>query len=130
MRIKNDDYKELNQAQRKAVIFEEGALLVIASAGSGKTKTLIHRVAHLIDSGIDPREILFLTFTGKAANEMLTRAETLIGQKCRSVVGGTFHSFAAARLRHFGEFVGVNPGNRQVLSQKQDHGRPFQPLGQ
>ena len=73
------DYrKELNEAQYQAATAVEGSLLIIAGAGTGKTRTLVYRVAHLIDCGIDPRSILLLTFTRRAAEEMLRRASLLI----------------------------------------------------
>jgi DNA helicase-2/ATP-dependent DNA helicase PcrA len=73
-----DFRKELNTAQYQAATAIEGALLIIAGAGTGKTRTLVYRVAHLIDQGIDPRAILLLTFTRRAAEEMLRRATLLI----------------------------------------------------
>ena len=77
------DYrKELNDAQYQAATTVEGPLLIIAGAGTGKTRTLIYRVAHLIDIGVDPRSILLLTFTRRAAEEMLRRASLLIDSRC------------------------------------------------
>ena len=95
------DYrKELNDAQYQAATAMDGPLLIIAGAGTGKTRTLVYRVAHLIDRGIDPRSILLLTFTRRAADEMLRRASLLIDGRCNQVAGGTFHSFANLVLRH------------------------------
>ncbi len=74
-------------------------MLIIAGAGTGKTRTLVYRVAHLIDQGIDPRSILLLTFTRRAAEEMIRRASLLIDGRCSQVAGGTFHSFANLVLR-------------------------------
>jgi DNA helicase-2/ATP-dependent DNA helicase PcrA len=91
--------KELNDAQYQAATAIEGALLIIAGAGTGKTRTLVYRVAHLIDQGFDPRSILLLTFTRRAAEEMLRRASLLIDGRCDQVAGGTFHSFANLILR-------------------------------
>jgi len=104
------DYrKELNEAQYEAVTAIEGPLLVIAGAGTGKTRTLVHRVAHLVEIGVDPRSILLLTFTRRASEEMLRRATLLIDNRCAKVAGGTFHSFANITLRHFGQKIGLSP---------------------
>ncbi|MDZ7695494.1 MAG: UvrD-helicase domain-containing protein [Deltaproteobacteria bacterium] len=89
----------LNRAQLEAVTTLEGSVLVIAGAGSGKTRTLIYRVARLVESGVSPESILLLTFTRKAAQEMLDRAATLSDSRCRFVSGGTFHSLAYKVLR-------------------------------
>ncbi len=99
----------LNPAQLEAVTHRDGPLLVVAGAGSGKTRTLIYRVARLIESGVPPGAILLLTFTRRAAQEMLRRAEHLVGDRTRQVAGGTFHSFANTVLRRFGEPIGVKP---------------------
>ena len=102
------DYaKELNAAQLKAVSFKEGALLVIAGAGSGKTRTLTYRVARLVEEGIPPESILLLTFTRKASAEMLSRATRLLDNRCGKVSGGTFHSFANATLRRYAREIGA-----------------------
>ena len=95
----NKNYKvnyvqDLNEKQLEAVMSDEGALLVIAGAGSGKTKTLTYRVARLIEDGTPPNNILLLTFTKKAAHEMLSRASLVLDERCEKVAGGTFHSFA------------------------------------
>jgi len=104
------DYrKELNEAQYEAVTAAEGPLLVIAGAGTGKTRTLVFRVAHLVDIGVDPRSILLLTFTRRAAEEMLRRASLLIDNRCAKVSGGTFHSFANTILRHYGRRLDLSP---------------------
>ena len=95
-------YEEaLNPAQLEAVMFQEGPLLVIAGAGSGKTRTLTYRVARLVEDGISPRSILLLTFTRKASAEMLDRATQLLDKRCEGVSGGTFHSFAYRTLRRY-----------------------------
>ncbi len=99
----------LNPAQLEAVKHREGPLLVIAGAGSGKTRTLIYRVARLIESGIPPGAILLLTFTRRASQEMLRRVEHLVGDRSRAVAGGTFHSFANLVLRRFGAPIGIQP---------------------
>ncbi|MET0501765.1 MAG: ATP-dependent helicase [Candidatus Binatia bacterium] len=104
------DYrKELNAAQYQAATTVEGPLLIIAGAGTGKTRTLVYRVAHLIDIGVDPRSILLMTFTRRAAEEMLRRASLLIDSRCNEVAGGTFHSFANLVLRQFGRYIDLSP---------------------
>jgi DNA helicase II / ATP-dependent DNA helicase PcrA len=94
------DYeKELNPEQLCVVLEKEGPLLVIAGAGSGKTRTLTYRVAHLVESGVPPERILLATFTNKAARSMLSRVETLIGRDIGGLWGGTFHHCAHRTLR-------------------------------
>ncbi len=100
------DYKvsyneDLNEKQLEAVMANEGSYLVIAGAGSGKTKTLTYRVARLIEDGTPPQNILLLTFTKKAASEMLSRAALVLDNRCEKVAGGTFHSFANTILRKY-----------------------------
>jgi len=99
----------LNPAQLAAVTHRDGPLLVIAGAGSGKTRTLIYRVARLIESGVAPGAILLMTFTRRAAQEMLERVERLVGEGSRAVAGGTFHSFANNILRRHGVQMGLKP---------------------
>jgi DNA helicase-2/ATP-dependent DNA helicase PcrA len=99
----------LNAQQFAAAVHRDGPLLVIAGAGSGKTRTLIYRVARLIESGVAPGAILLLTFTRRAAQEMLRRVEQLIGERGAQVSGGTFHSFANQVLRHYGKVIGLKP---------------------
>jgi len=99
----------LNSQQLGAVVHRDGPLLVVAGAGSGKTRTLIYRVARLIESGVPPGAILLLTFTRRAAQEMLRRVEQLIGERGGQVSGGTFHSFANHVLRRYGNVIGVKP---------------------
>ncbi len=106
---KLDYRKELNEAQFDAATTIEGPLLIIAGAGTGKTRTLVYRVAHLIDIGVDPRSILLLTFTRRAAEEMLRRASVLIDNRCSQVAGGTFHSFANLILRQYGGRIELLP---------------------
>lgn len=106
------DYKvnyedDLNEAQLEAVKSKEGPILVIAGAGSGKTKTLTYRVARLIEDGIKPENILLLTFTKKAAAEMLSRATIVLDNRCEKVAGGTFHSFANIILRKYSKLLGL-----------------------
>ncbi|MBI3609607.1 MAG: ATP-dependent helicase [Nitrospirae bacterium] len=103
------DYeKDLNPAQYAAATVSDGPVLVIAGAGSGKTRTLVYRVARLIESGLPPQHLLLLTFTRKAAQEMLNRAGLLLGTACDRVAGGTFHSFANTVLRRHGAAIGLD----------------------
>lgn len=105
------DYAQaLNAQQLAAVTAGDGPALVIAGAGSGKTRTLIYRVAYLIDKGIDPSSILLVTFTRKSAQEMLNRTGLLIGSRSERVFGGTFHSVANTLLRQYGRSIGIQPG--------------------
>ena len=108
-RMSIDYAAALNPQQHAAVMAGEGPSLVIAGAGSGKTRTLVYRVAYLIDSGVDPATILLLTFTRKSAQEMLERAGVLIGGRSERVCGGTFHSVANMLLRRFGRSIGLEP---------------------
>jgi DNA helicase II / ATP-dependent DNA helicase PcrA len=102
------DYdRELNDEQRDVVLAGGGPILVIAGAGSGKTRTLVYRVARLIESGHDPSRILLLTFTNKAAREMLRRVEMLLAVDTRRLMGGTFHSVGNRLLRRFGGRLGL-----------------------
>jgi DNA helicase-2/ATP-dependent DNA helicase PcrA len=98
---------ELNDEQYAAVTAEPGPALVLAGAGSGKTRTLTYRVAYLLHQGVQPGEILLLTFTNKAAREMLERVEDLTGIPRRYLWGGTFHSIAQRVLRLHSELVGL-----------------------
>jgi DNA helicase-2/ATP-dependent DNA helicase PcrA len=100
---------ELNAAQHAAVAHVEGPVLVIAGAGSGKTRTLVYRVARLVELGIAPQSILLLTFTRRAAEVMLDRAAALVGHDCGRVCGGTFHSFANRVLRRHAREAGREP---------------------
>ena len=89
----------LNPEQYAAATAGDGPLLVLAAAGTGKTQTLVYRVAHLVNSGVDPRSILLLTFTNRAAHEMLERAKDVIGDSVSGVWGGTFHHICNRLLR-------------------------------
>lgn len=105
-----DSPNGLNSQQRKAVTHGEGPLLVVAGAGSGKTLTLACRVAHLVDRGVPPQRILLLTFTRRAARQMLARAEQLTGRReAGKVWGGTFHAVANRLLRLQGRPLGLPP---------------------
>lgn len=117
------DYaSELNENQLLAATTIEGKVLVIAGAGSGKTKTLTYRTSYLIENGVSPKEILLLTFTRKAANEIKGRAKTLLAssltgdgenqkdsQALNAVTSGTFHSFCILLLRQYSGLLGINP---------------------
>jgi DNA helicase-2/ATP-dependent DNA helicase PcrA len=104
----------LNQAQREAVLHKEGPLMVIAGAGSGKTRVLTFRIAHLIESGVDGFSILALTFTNKAAREMKNRIATLVGEsEAKNLWMGTFHSVFARLLRADGHHLGF-PSNFSI----------------
>lgn len=102
--------EQLNSSQLQAVTTTEGPLLVIAGAGSGKTRTLTYRVARLVEGGVSPNSILLLTFTRKAAQQMLLRATKLLDRRCEKVAGGTFHSFGNIILRKYATALGFNPG--------------------
>ncbi len=104
-------YKEnLNPSQLEAVTCTKGPLLIIAGAGSGKTRTLVYRVARLIEEGVSPASILLLTFTRKASQEMLKRASLLLDGRCGKVSGGTFHSFANTVLGKYAPQIGYTEG--------------------
>jgi len=107
---------ELNPDQLAAATHGDGPLLIVAGAGSGKTRTLVYRVAHLVDRGVRPERILLLTFTRRAAHEMLSRAERLIGSASRNVHGGTFHATAHRLLRRFGPAAGL-PKDFSIMDQ-------------
>ncbi len=109
-RFKINYQNELNVAQYEAVSAVEGAYLVIAGAGSGKTRTLVYRVARLTELGYEPSSILLLTFTRKASREMMDRASLLLDNRCSKINGGTFHSFANITLRKFAKAVGLDNG--------------------
>ncbi len=106
IRLNIDYARELNEQQFAAVTALPGPALVIAGAGSGKTRTLTYRVAYLLEQGIPPERILLLTFTNKAAAEMMRRVSDLLGHELRSLWGGTFHSIGARVLRLHADALG------------------------
>ena len=104
-----DYLSELNEPQLEAVTHENGPLMIIAGAGSGKTRVLTYRIAHLMGSGVDAFNILSLTFTNKAAGEMRNRIEKIIGSEAKNLWMGTFHSVFAKILRIEGSRLGYTP---------------------
>src|SRR6476661_11277735 len=107
--LKIDYTRELNEQQYGAVTAPPGAALVIAGAGSGKTRTLTYRVAFLLEQGVSPERILLLTFTNKAAREMMRRVNDLIGADLGALWGGTFHSIGNRILRKHADRLGYKP---------------------
>jgi DNA helicase-2/ATP-dependent DNA helicase PcrA len=106
----------LNAAQYEAVSSVDGPHLVIAGAGTGKTRTIVYRVAYLVELGVKPDHILLLTFTRKSAQEMLRKAAILLDSRCEYVSGGTFHSFANNILRKYAPLIGYET-NFTILDQ-------------
>lgn len=111
------DYKnELNAAQYEAVTSVNGPHLIIAGAGTGKTRTVVYRVAYVVELGVKPDNVLLLTFTRKAAQDMLRRAAILLDSRCEQISGGTFHSFANSVLRRYAIKLGYET-NYTILDQ-------------
>src|SRR6266850_1314725 len=110
VRLQIDYAAELNEQQHAAVTAPPGPALVIAGAGSGKTRTLTYRVAYLLEQGISAERILLLTFTNKAAKEMMRRVADLLGQELPSLWGGTFHSIGNRILRQHAKLLGYERG--------------------
>ena len=103
------DYKkELNQQQYDAVTSIKGPVLIIAGAGSGKTRCLTYKVSYLIENGIQPEKILLLTFTNKAANEMKERSENMLDKRCSKITACTYHSFCVKILRRYAFVLGYS----------------------
>ena len=100
--------QELNPAQYDAVMHKSGPALIIAGAGTGKTRTLIYRLARLVEDGVPPESIALLTFTRKSATEMMRRAALMLDGRCERVSGGTFHSFALHILRRHARLLGYD----------------------
>ncbi|HIG75858.1 MAG TPA: ATP-dependent helicase, partial [Bacteroidetes bacterium] len=107
---------ELNRQQLAAATAAGGPTLIVAGAGTGKTRTLVYRVAYLVETGVAPDRIALLTFTRRAAREMLVRASQLLDGRCERVRGGTFHAFCVEVLRRHGEAIGV-PRRFTILDQ-------------
>src|SRR5215468_507514 len=104
-----DFLKGLNPQQRAAVLHTDGPLLILAGAGSGKTRVITSRVAHLVGDGhAQPHEILAVTFTNKAAEEMRARVESLLGSECGRMWVSTFHSLCARLLRREAPAIGLS----------------------
>ena len=97
----------LNDEQRAVVMAGKGPLLVIAGAGSGKTRTVTYRVARLVEAGVAPARILLVTFTNRAAREMRERVQALVGPAAEAVWLGTFHALSVRILRRHGELIGA-----------------------
>src|ERR687889_1994000 len=104
-----DLLSSLNPEQQAAVLKTDGPLLILAGAGSGKTRVIAHRIAHLVSEGLTaPDRILAVTFTNKAAEEMRTRVETLLGTDCRQMWISTFHALCARLLRREAPHIGLS----------------------
>jgi DNA helicase-2/ATP-dependent DNA helicase PcrA len=113
----NVDFKrDLNEEQLEIVDNIKGPMLVIAGAGSGKTRTIVYAVAKLLLTGAKPNEIMLVTFTNKAANEMITRVETLLGTKPKGIWAGTFHSISNRFIRKYTKLLGLKP-NYTILDE-------------
>ena len=106
--FKVDYAAELNEEQLNVVLHGDGPCLVLAGAGSGKTRTIVYRVAYLVEKGVRPDNILLVTFTNKAAKEMLYRVEELLGSFPKSLWGGTFHHVANILLRKYAKVIGYD----------------------
>jgi DNA helicase II / ATP-dependent DNA helicase PcrA len=117
VKLKIDYAKELNTEQLNVVEHGDGHVLVLAGAGSGKTRTIVYRVAWLLEHGVRPDRILLVTFTNKAAREMLGRVHSLLGASFASVWGGTFHHVANRILRQYAKLVG-RESNFTILDQE------------
>ena len=115
--LRIDYARELNEQQLAAVTAAPGPALVIAGAGSGKTRTLTYRVAYLLDQGVPAEKILLLTFTNKAAREMMRRVSDLLGQELPALWGGTFHSIGNRVLRQHAGLVGY-PKSFSILDRE------------
>ena len=112
-----DFSKLLNPEQCAAATAGDGPLLVLAAAGTGKTRTLVHRVAYLIENSVPADRIMLLTFTNRAAKEMRERAAAVVGDEVSAIWSGTFHSICARFLRRYGTAIGFQPGF-QILDEE------------
>jgi DNA helicase-2/ATP-dependent DNA helicase PcrA len=115
--LKIDYQAELNDQQLKVVTKGDGPCLVLAGAGSGKTRTITYRVAYLLEQGVPPEQILLLTFTNKASREMIERVEGLLGMYPKGLWAGTFHSIANRLLRRYATLIGFQ-SNFSILDQE------------
>lgn len=106
---KIDFAADLNEEQLAVATAPGGPMLVVAGAGSGKTRALTYRLAWLVHNGVDPSRIMLVTFTNRAAREMLSRVEVLVRQKTRDIWGGTFHHIGNRILRQYGKVTGISP---------------------
>lgn len=118
-KLKPEDYSIpysdlLNEQQLDAVFFDRGSALVIAGAGTGKTRTLVHRVARLVESGVSPSRILLLTFTRRSAKEMINRASSILDERCKNIQGGTFHFYCSQILHQYADAIGY-PNNFTII---------------
>ena len=112
---------DLNDEQLEIVNNIKGPMLIIAGAGSGKTRTIVYSVAKLLLSGVKPSEIMLVTFTNKAANEMIRRVEDLLGKRPKGIWAGTFHAIANRFLRKYTKSIGLNP-NYTILDEPDANG--------
>ncbi|MGB9608282.1 MAG: ATP-dependent helicase, partial [bacterium] len=108
--------RDLNPEQKEAVLFNSAPLVIFAGAGSGKTKVLTYKAAYLVSQGVSPRNILAVTFTNKAAEEMRSRITNLVGEVAEDIWMGTFHAICARILRIDGEAIGL-PSNFVILDE-------------
>lgn len=116
------DYKNLlNEKQLEAVMHHEGPCLVIAGAGTGKTRTLVYRVARLIEDGVRPESILCLSFTKKAAENMTIKCSGMLDHRCQQVNANTFHGFALSILKRYAPYTGYG-NNFDIIDQDTDAG--------
>lgn len=116
-KLKVDYQSELNSEQYKVITQAEGPCLVLAGAGSGKTRTIVYRVAYLLERGIRPENILLVTFTNKASKEMLSRAAALLGKYPEKLWGGTFHHIGNRILKKYAKYVGYQ-SNFSILDEE------------
>jgi DNA helicase II / ATP-dependent DNA helicase PcrA len=115
--MKPDYLKDLNEAQQAAVVHTDGPVMIIAGAGSGKTRVLTYRIGHLLKNGVDSFNILALTFTNKAAREMRARIEKIAGKEARNLWMGTFHAVFAKILRIESDKLGY-PSNFTIYDNR------------
>lgn len=106
--------EDLNDQQFEAAMHMQGPLVIMAGAGSGKTHTLMSRVAHLVDSGVNPKRILMLTFTNAAADEMKNRSVNLLDSRCADIIACTYHKFCNIMLRRYGRVINLD--NYSIIS--------------